>query len=78
MQIQGDVNLSGRSPDWSLSQRSHKLEGRQNRVPFKGGAYKGYYKGYYKDLGIGAWIIRIGFWGISYYNYTKEPWESYG
>ena len=26
-----------------------------------------------QDLNIGSFIIRIGFWGILYYNYDKEP-----
>ena len=29
-------------------------------------------------LNIGALIIRIGFWGSSYYNYIKEPPNSIG
>ena len=29
--------------------------------------------GSFSGFSIGALIIRIGFWGILYYNYNKEP-----
>ena len=38
------------------------------------GVYEGYYKGSIRVLkNIEALIIRIGFWGILYYAYNKEP-----